>query len=183
MKRIFLIVFAVLLCFLMAGCTSATSVDASYPSFTKQDLYRERPLILEGTVLEKGDSAYTNPDHKRKDKWGYQVENKLVTNYTVRIDEIFKGEYEGQTITIKVSSYEESPFALEVGKTYIFPLGKPIDAESEELEQFWGYYQGSRTLFYPQSDGTYRNITGEIICLSTIKQEIDAAMATSDTVQ
>ncbi len=179
MKRLFLITFAVLLCFLMAGCNSALGdedVDASYPSFTKEDLYRERSLIFKGTVLEKGDSAYTNPNHKRKDQWGYQVENELVTNYTVRIDEIFKGEYEGQTITIKVSSYKDDPFLLEVGTTYIFPLGDPIDAESEELEQFWGYYQGNQSLFHPQSDGTYRNITGEILHPSTIKQEIAAAM-------
>ncbi len=117
---------------------SDDDVDASYPGFTKEDLYRERSLIFKGTVVEKGASAYTNPDNTRTDRYGYQVENKLVTNYTVRIDELYKGEYEGQTITIKVSSTKEDPFALEVGTTYIFPLGKPIDAESEELEQFWG---------------------------------------------
>lgn len=174
-------------CLLMAGCSSVSDdheVDASYPSFTKEDLYRERSLIFKGTVLEQEDSAYTNPNHKRKDQWGYQVENKLVTNYTVRIDEIFKGEYEGQTITIKVSSYKDDPFALEIGTTYIFPLGDPIDAESEELEQFWGYYQGSLSLFYPKPDGTYENYyTHSVIHPSTIKQEIATAMVTNDTVQ
>lgn len=201
------ILFGVLtaLCLSLIGCRlfkPAVGTSSLYPYYTKEELFRERKLIFKGKILEQGSSAMTNPDNTRMDQYGYQIENSLVTKYTVQIEDLYKGEYLDETIELNVSNggglspdlilYGEDKnchlkeplvmFTLEIGKSYIFTLGDPIDAETEELKQFWGYYANPRNTFSIQEDGIYKNSWGDGINTTTVKQEIAAALAANPEV-
>ena len=101
-RAILIINLLFVFCLFASGCRmfkKSVTFDGLYAAQEKEDLL-SRELIFKGTVLEQGDSAMTNPDNSRLDKNGYQVMNELVTNYTVRVDELYAGDYAEATICL-----------------------------------------------------------------------------------
>lgn len=59
------------------------------------DLYRtlaKSKLVIKGEVLEKGESHHSNPDGTLVNDYGDSVTYATVTPYTVRVDEVYRGD-------------------------------------------------------------------------------------------
>lgn len=198
-RAILIIALLFVFCFAASGCRmfkKSVSFNGIYAAQDKEDLL-SRELIFKGTVLEQGNSAMTNPDNSRLDKYGYQVMNEMVTDYTVRVEKLYAGDYAEDTICLKVAngygltpdlilygedktSYLEEPLVLdelEVGKTYLFTLSDPVTTERGELEQFCGYYTSDSSAFEMDEQGVCKNAQGITFNAAEIEQEIAAAVA------
>ena len=75
-------------------------------------------LAFKGTVLKSDGGIMTNPEGKNTDANGYRYPNQYVTTYTVKIGEVFKGNYGEETIEVKISNgYGLSPELILYGET------------------------------------------------------------------
>lgn len=196
-SRIFILfVIAVLLTFSATGCRmfkKGVTIDNVYPHYSREVLLKESELILKGTVVEQGESAMTNPDGTLKSEEGYEVGNCMVTDYTVRIEELYKGTFEEETITVKVATghglspdlilygedkttYLKEPidiYELETGKTYVFTL-LPYTEHTDK--RFSGYYTFDQSTFAPTEEGVFKNSNDSILNPATVSQEIAAVI-------
>lgn len=112
MDKIKRIILCMLLCALGLCLFSCNSEDKSLKkdiidvcitkaTFTQAQLLKMADIIIKGTVVEKNGTVFSNPDGSLKNTKGYQILNELITDYTVEIEEIYKGSYEGETIHVK----------------------------------------------------------------------------------
>ncbi|MBQ7090684.1 MAG: hypothetical protein IJN82_06165 [Clostridia bacterium] len=127
-KTKFLFVLVFILIFLITSCRSSereldltksdkekyivTSYDAVY---TQEQLLEMSDLIVRGRVISKDGEAMSNPDNTRM-KDGALIANALISSYTVKIDQIYKGNYEGETICVKTSYGSGLPPELILGE-------------------------------------------------------------------
>ncbi len=75
-----------------------STVTGTEARLTQEQLLQEADLVVKGTVTAKNGETMSNPDGTLKDAEGYQILNQLITDYTVEIEEIYKGSYSGDTI-------------------------------------------------------------------------------------
>ena len=112
------------------------SSEIMMPSNSFNSFYGADSIVY-GTIVGKGSSAQTNPDHDLTllNRSGDIVPNYLVTDYTLQVEESIYGTPEHDSIiTIKVSNYvlEENeeiedyfgPTELEIGDSGFFFLGQ-----------------------------------------------------------
>lgn len=81
-----------------------STVTGTEARLTQEQLLQEADLVVKGTVTAKNGETMSNPDGALKDAEGYQILNQLITDYTVEIEEIYKGSYSGDTIRVKTAS-------------------------------------------------------------------------------
>lgn len=195
-RAVILFIIIVLLTFSATGCRlfkKGMTIDNIYPYYSKETLLKESELILKGTVVEQGESAMTNPDGTLRSEEGYEIGNCMVTDYTVRIEELYKGTFEEETITVKVATghglspdlilygedkttYLKDPvdiYELETGKTYVFAL---LPYEEHTDSRFSGYYTFDQSTFAPTEEGVFKNSNDSILNTATVTQEIAAAV-------
>ncbi len=114
-KERILCVIIVSLAFLLMSCkTTDKNLDLSddeteyiistgYKAvYSKESLLEMSDLIIQGRVISKDGEAMSNPDNTRIMD-GALIANALITSYTVEIDQIYKGSYDGETICVKTA--------------------------------------------------------------------------------
>lgn len=84
------------------GEAVSIGVTHTYAALTPEYLVETSDLIIRGRVISKDGEAMSNPDNTRK-ATNAAILNALITSYTVEIDEIYKGDYRGDTICVKTS--------------------------------------------------------------------------------
>lgn len=153
--------------------------DVIYTSITKIKLTQEElidraDLILRGKVLKKVGMNMTNPDGTLKSSDGYRISNQLITEYAVEISEFYKGDYEGETINIKIACGNGlSPELILYGENETSVLAKKIELPDfevgeecvllltqYEMQPAWasGYYPtDSYGYLEPDGDGNFSN--------------------------
>ena len=176
------------------GCKeekTLVSISGSYPHYEKDELLKERPLVFKGIVTKKGESYMRNPDGTLTNEYGGPITNYQTTEYTIQIQELYKGSYAEETIILKINNgyglnadlilygedettkLAEKPkfFELTVGEEYIFT---PAFITSKD-PRFEGYQVSQQSAFAVTSDGSFANSNGEKVSPDTIRQEITAA--------
>lgn len=173
------------------------SIEETFVEIPQEELLKKAEIILKGRVASKDSEFMTNPDGTRTNENGDVVTNCQVATYTVEIDQLYKGDYSADTITVKTANghglspdlilYGEDEthiladelnrFDLEVGKECILLLS----AYDESLDDLDGYYAvfGNFGYFLPDENGGYTNNTPtNIVTLSpdTLTQDIATAM-------
>lgn len=167
-------------------------------SYTKEDLIQKAELIFKGKVLKKEKEYMTNPDGTLRLESGRKIPNAQVAEYTVEIQELYKGEYKAKTITVKtVNGHNLSPDLIlygedehvvlasplvrtdfEVGKECILMLKNVTNSSGGKRDGYQPLY--GRSGYFPlQEDGNYKAVdTGITFTLSkeTLKQEIESAL-------
>ena len=195
-RAVILFIIIVLLTFSATGCRmfkKGVTIDNVYPYYSKETLLKESELILKGTVMEQGESAMTNPDGTLRSEEGYEIGNCMVTDYTIRIEDLYKGNFEEETITVKVANghglspdlilygedkttYLKEPidiYELETGKTYVFTL-LPFVEHTDN--RFSGYYTSNQSTFALTEEGAFKNSNDSTLNTATVTQEIAASV-------
>lgn len=173
-------------------------ITASKMYYTKEHLIQKAELIFKGKVLKKEKEYMTNPDGTlQQEGWGV-IPNAQVAEYTVEIQELYKGEYNEKTITVKtVNGYNLSPDLILYGEDEHVILDTPLERIDFEVgkecilmlvnvaNSIGGNEDGYQSLYgrpgyFPlQEDGTYKTVdtdTGYTLSKETLKQEIESAL-------
>lgn len=66
-------------------------------------LIEQSNLIIRGRILQKNGEVMSNPDNTLVNKEGVLIGNALITDYTVAIDQVYKGDFDGETIQVKTN--------------------------------------------------------------------------------
>ena len=97
-------------------------------AYQKSDVIKAAELIVRGKILSKNSEEMTNPDGTRKDENGNAYENCLVTDYTVEVYDVYKGEWSEQTVHVKTfTGYGLSPDLILYGEDDKTVLADPVD--------------------------------------------------------
>lgn len=79
-------------------------IEGMIPQLTEQELILNSDLIVTGAVKKIGESKWSNPEFKVVDK-----RNVLQTDIFVEIDEIIYGEYNNESVTVRIDKgYDKS---------------------------------------------------------------------------
>jgi hypothetical protein len=165
--------------------------------FTQKQLLKMADIIVKGTVTEKNGSVFSNPDGSLKDIRGYQIVNQLITDYTVEIEEIYKGSYEGDAIHVKTGygdgldsdlilhgEDDDSVLGTELEQVQLAVGGDCIlllTYSDTGYEESSGYFPTvSLGYLAPDGNGNYTNgdnISNVTVTPATLPAEIIAACA------
>ena len=108
-RNFLIVVIIALLSTTLMGCekekTSANS-SGTYPHYQKSELLKERPLVFKGVVTKRGESYMRNPDGTITSEYGGPIANYQTTEYTIQIQELYKGSYTDETILLKINNVE-----------------------------------------------------------------------------
>lgn len=190
-RSISFLLIAILVVLAGSSCNSSNedevayiSVSSSQASYSKNDLLETADIVLRGTVVAKGNTQQTNPNFEKTAENGTPLKNYFVTDYTINIHEIYKGEHTKESIDIKVGNNRGAAslpgisadknitvidntnipqLELEIGKEYILILYK----------EFGTYYVfTTQGCFEPTIDGDFINNNNITISPNTLKEEI-----------
>lgn len=171
-------------------------VSKTMPSYTEEELLQNAALILRGRVLQLNSETLTNPDGTLLNEDGSTVFNQMVLDYTVAIDEIYKGSYTGTTIHVKTSYgdglnsdlilYGEDEHAVlgsDLGRMDLSTEGDCIlllNYVDTGREVSTGYFlTGESSYLIPDSNGNYSSANGLVnpltVSPNTLAAEIAAA--------
>ena len=174
LKTITIISLLLIFCILMSGCQNKAakkeyiSITTTKEMLYKQDLISRAEIIIEGKVACKNFEVMTNPDGTALDSSGNALVNCQIAQYTIEINENYKGDYSGDTINVMTyngyglsadlilygeddKSILETPLErvdLEVGQEYILLLQYVDDV----FEGYDGYYPVANQLGVYQKD-------------------------------
>ncbi len=131
-------------------------IDESRTGFTKEQLIETAEIIIKGKVVKKNSEFMVNPDGTRADADGNVIDNEQITEYTVEIQTLYKGDYDGATINVKTSNGRGlNPDLILYGedeKSILATELNRLDFEiGEECILLLRYVEGS----VPESDGYY----------------------------
>jgi len=178
---------------------SYISSSGSIARLNKNQLLERADTVIKGKVVSKNYEKMTNPDGTLKDSDGNVITNCLLSEYTVEIDKVYKGDYTKDTINVMTCyGYGLSPdlilhgeddksilaeplqrFNLAVGKDcilllmYIENSHKGVDGYYPVAESM-GYYLLNESGIYVSS---YDYLS---FSLDTIEQEIADAEKTAN---
>lgn len=180
-QNIKIISLLLLIVLLLSACASKAGQDILYISgesilVTEQELLERADIILKGEVVEKKDDYFSNPDGDKKQADGSTVMNARITEYIVKVDRVYKGEWAEQTISLK--TYNDQGLTVEQalhGKdenTVVYSDITELELEMGECllalswfdaEVFGGPGSYMVTFddggyFLPQEDGLYGNV-------------------------
>lgn len=184
MKRKFFVLFTIvavsLLCF---GCRkdappqfSATTASAS--DATEDMIYEFSTEIIRGTIEQKTDEYFTNPDGKGS------ARNVRITEYEVKILEVFKGDIKEESITVRTYNGADLPaeeFDPESAENFYLPIGQECILSLYSYEDQAGYetgwncvpLYGDQSLFLPtETEGQFENSIGIVLDANTLAQSI-----------
>lgn len=103
-------------------------INITRTPYNKAELLNDADLIIRGTVVSKNGYTMTNPDGTVKDSMGHVINNCMLTEFTVSVDDVYKGEYEGNTINIDTSKGDGlSPNLILHGVDGNVALGEPLE--------------------------------------------------------
>lgn len=133
-------------------------------------------IILKGKVIEVGESYFTNPEGDKMQSDGVTpVLNAYVTEYIVSVEEVYKGEWSAETITIKAHNraglnveqalYGEDEETVVINEIpdVTMTMGECLigvclfTEETYGNEPFYELAYGAAGYFLPQEDGSYYN--------------------------
>ena len=181
--RIILILCALILAVSCVGCKEQVKekevlqFDGMLASVDEASWMETSDIILKGRVLEKKEPYFTNPDNEVFCEDGSPATNAYVTEYIVAVDELYKGEWSEETISVK--TYNRIGLTVEQAlygedEDYIIESSIP-DTEMQLGECIVGlHYFDTATIsfcdtpcyeitygragyFLEQEDGTYMN--------------------------
>jgi len=209
LKTITIGISLLIFCILISGCQTKPvekdfiSITTTKEKLYKQDLISRAEIIIEGKVVSKNFETMTNPDGTALDSSGKALVNCQIAEYTVQINEKYKGDYNGDTINVMTyngyglnsdlilygedeKSILETPLErvdLEVGQDCILLLQYVDDV----CEGYDGYYPVANRLgYYPKDqngnytcdvDVEYDNFS---FSSDTVKQELSALQVITD---
>lgn len=152
------------------------SMEGCWPYVDEQEWLQTSDIIFKGRVLEKKEPYFTNPNEDILCADGSRAINAYVTEYIVAVDELYKGEWTQETISVK--AYNRMHLTVEQAlygedENYIVQNSIP-DIEMQFGECILGicYFDASLSLadepcyeltfgmagyFLEQEDGTYIN--------------------------
>jgi len=131
-------------------------IDESRARFTKEQLLETAEVIIKGKVIKKNKEFMVNPDGMRADADGNVIDNEQITEYTVEIQTLYKGEYDGETINVKTSNGRGlNPDLILYGEDEKSILATELDRLDFEIGEecilLLRYVNGS----VPESNGYY----------------------------
>ncbi len=151
-------------------------VHTEQSKLTLSDVTRSAELILRGTVTGIQKDYQTNPDGNKADK-GIPLPNYPVRLYTIQIEELYHGEVEGETLTLKITGSSDqltnavytdknveeerkTPFFINPGKEYVFYLRYQTQEDAARFgdDAGWRLVLGRVGAFEKQEDGTFANM-------------------------
>ncbi len=153
------------------------SISASYAQFRYEDLVNNPGPIILGKVVKQTQQYFTAPNGDEKLASGKKAKNVQVTEYELEIKRLIKGEYDKDTILVKVYNgsqltpkqflYGEDENAkvvtniptyyLEVGQEYLLGLYYFERFKYKDGEAGYNISQSSSGLFVKQENGLYKN--------------------------
>lgn len=181
LKRICTLISVLVLCFSITACKetkqekSYISVNSSKAALDKQDLLQRAHIVVKGKVVSKNFEVMTNPDGTSKDSKGNVIVNRQIAEYTVDIDKLYKGEYDGDTIKVMThNGYGLSPDLILYGEDDKNILATPLERTDLDVgkecilllmyvddvsEGYEGYYPVAKSKgYYPLDE------TGKYVC-------------------
>lgn len=194
MKKI--IVCILLICCLFSLCSCDTPTEeyeyvtnvSESATTTKEEIFTFATHIVHCTVLEKTAEYFTNPNGDKTAQDGQLIRNVWITEYKVKIHQIFKGELETETITVRsFNGSDQSVDTFVVGQADDFYLdeGQECILALNYLEDTAGYYSGwsyislydELSYFLPtETEGQFANSHGLTLELATLSQEISETL-------
>lgn len=183
--KIISLLCVLIVAFSCAGCKEQVKekevlrIDGMLESVDEQWWLQNADIILKGRVLEKKEPYFTNPNNDKFCEDGSPAVNAYVTEYILAVDELYKGEWAQETISVK--AYNRMNLTVEQAlygedDDYIIENCIP-DTEMQFGECIVGlsYFDtslafcdipcyeitfGMAGYFLEQEDGTYINQTG-----------------------
>ena len=96
--------------------------------YTEEEMIRRSDLIVKGIVLQNHGYVMTNPDNTRRNAAGEYSTNGQVTEYTVQVEQVYKGEYNQNTIRVKTMNGKSlSPDLILYGEDENTILAEPLE--------------------------------------------------------
>lgn len=147
------------------------TISGSVAPVDWQILTNKALLIVSGEVVEGKEPYHANPDGTLKNKYGEQVFNTLNYQYTVRVDEVFKGDVTpGDTVSVNIYNnggedptsmiFGHQDYYLTVGEKCIFFLyfTDARTAEKDPTPESIGYETafGQTGICRPNENGVYQ---------------------------
>lgn len=196
LKRLTVIMLILALSVTLMACQqkekSVLNISMSEAVYSKDELIQTADLILKGKVLSKDQEIMTNPGGTKNG-----IMNEQITTYTIEIDELYKGAYADETISVKTTNgmglspdlilYGEDEndvlaeplerFDLSVGKECVLIL-RYFDSDLESRAGYYVYGE-DQGYFILDGNGAFKSRKDWVKYspdLATLPQEIAQAM-------
>lgn len=178
----FMVLATLIVCLLCTACHKEPLLQTqSYSAFesdvTKEMIYDFSTEIVHATVMEKTKEYFTNPNGKT------DVRNTWVTEYNVKIHQVFKGDIKEESITVRtyngadLTSEEFDPkaennFYLSEGQECILSLYSYEDQAGYGTGWNCVPLYGEQSYFLPtEVEGQFINSKGISLDIATLTQE------------
>ena len=173
--------FSLIIITLLGACAPRMEEEIVFISgqtieITEDLLLNSADIILSGEVIEKKADYFSNPDGDKKQADGSAVMNARITEYIVKVDTVYKGEWSEDTISVK--TYNDQGLTVDQAlygrdeNTVVYSDIAEIELEMGEclLALSWfdaeafggpaGYMVtfDNAGYFVPEEDGLYANL-------------------------
>ncbi len=154
-----------------AYCKAAES-DLDESSITKDvsfsHLIEKATLVVRGVITEETGSSFSNPDGTVLNQLGETLQNSEDFYYSIQVDEVYAGELESDTVTVKTRrklpniaeglegdeiAGDAPALRLKVGKEAIlFLIDDPGATPMDQKESVYLCLSGDQGIFYRTKD-------------------------------
>lgn len=106
MRGICILICMLLMCGMFGGCSEpekeVITASGQMARVDKSIFLDQADIILKGEVIEVQQPYFTNPDAEQYGSNGVDPVNAYTTVYTLRVDEVYQGEWTEDTIEVKI---------------------------------------------------------------------------------